>query len=170
MACARGTIQPKTWSFFIKPDPGGQRHLHQNPSVPGDHLFVSRTSHTERRRSENDDDIAYAGRGGPRRPPRVQDPRRRAARAAAGRAAAERAGRARRLRPPETLWLLKLAVGQTRGGAFRWAEGAGCVHLHGGAMGAENVAGVRECGRKEGETWDDALRGLGLGGGWLVDD
>ncbi|KAI0755142.1 hypothetical protein C8Q80DRAFT_1073108, partial [Daedaleopsis nitida] len=82
--------------------------------------------------------------------------------------------------PARTLYLLKVDTRATlaAGGVYRWVAGLpGCPHLYAPRegewvdLGSGNVVGpgAREVGRAEGQTWEDALKGV-QEEGWLVDE
>lgn len=74
-----------------------------------------------------------------------------------------------------SLHLLKVDTQKTiaAGGVYRWVDPE-CPHLYAreegewAHLGAGNVEEAREVLRKEGETWEEALRELAVTG-WLVD-
>ncbi|KDQ08610.1 hypothetical protein BOTBODRAFT_562383 [Botryobasidium botryosum FD-172 SS1] len=75
-----------------------------------------------------------------------------------------------------TIWLLKISVAklQTESGELRFAD-PGCLHLHGERegefvrLGDGIVVGVKQCDRKEGATWAEALKDLSGKENWLID-
>ncbi|OSD07382.1 hypothetical protein PYCCODRAFT_607232 [Trametes coccinea BRFM310] len=76
------------------------------------------------------------------------------------------------------LSLLKVDTRKTRqaGGTYRWVEGMpGCPHLYAGTegewveLGSGNVSDWTEVRREEGQSWEEAFKGLNEAG-WLVDE
>jgi hypothetical protein len=69
------------------------------------------------------------------------------------------------------LWVLKVSVERVRadaeGGEFLWAEVAGCPHLFGrqegrqARLGEGVVVHVKRFDRKEGQSWEDAMKSQG---------
>ncbi|KAI9058190.1 hypothetical protein FKP32DRAFT_1582397 [Trametes sanguinea] len=75
------------------------------------------------------------------------------------------------------LSLLKVDTRKTResGGTYKWVEGMpGCPHLYAGkegewvALGSGNVVDWKEVRRAEGQSWEEAFKGLNSA--WLVDE